>query len=59
MFTIRVPKETPGEHFEGLDMITKLLAPKGQRTAAPPLIQVIGNSKLKLHIQGYYVEAFE
>ena len=24
-------------------MLTKLLAPKGQRTAAPPLIQVIGN----------------
>ena len=25
-------------------MLTKLLAPKGQRTAAAPLIQVIGNT---------------
>ncbi|XP_078728570.1 protein SHQ1 homolog isoform X1 [Lampetra fluviatilis] len=33
VFTIRVPKESPGEHFEGLDMLTALLAPRGSRSA--------------------------
>ncbi|XP_030277432.1 protein SHQ1 homolog [Sparus aurata] len=35
LFTIRVPKETTGEHFEGLQMLTSLLAPKGSRSAKP------------------------
>uniref|UniRef100_A0A665UGM8 Protein SHQ1 homolog n=1 Tax=Echeneis naucrates TaxID=173247 RepID=A0A665UGM8_ECHNA len=35
LFTLRVPKETPGEHFEGLQMLTSLLAPKGSRSAKP------------------------
>ncbi|XP_056607399.1 protein SHQ1 homolog isoform X2 [Triplophysa dalaica] len=35
LFTLRVPKETPGEHFEGLEMLTSLLAPKGTRSAKP------------------------
>ncbi|XP_048878566.1 protein SHQ1 homolog isoform X2 [Brienomyrus brachyistius] len=35
LFTLRVPKESPGEHFEGLDMLTSLLAPKGSRSAKP------------------------
>uniref|UniRef100_UPI000584014F Protein SHQ1 homolog n=1 Tax=Homo sapiens TaxID=9606 RepID=UPI000584014F len=26
IFTIRLPKETPGQHFEGLNMLTALLA---------------------------------
>ncbi|XP_076124612.1 protein SHQ1 homolog isoform X2 [Alosa pseudoharengus] len=34
-FTLRVPKETPGQHFEGLQMLTSLLAPKGTRSAKP------------------------
>ncbi|KAK2914639.1 protein SHQ1 homolog isoform X1 [Channa argus] len=38
LFTLRVPKETSGEHFEGLQMLTSLLAPKGSRSAKP-LIQ--------------------
>ncbi|XP_037638377.1 protein SHQ1 homolog isoform X1 [Sebastes umbrosus] len=33
--TVRVPKETAGEHFEGLQMLTSLLAPKGSRSAKP------------------------
>lgn len=33
VFTLRVPKETPGQHFEGLQMLTSLLAPKGARSA--------------------------
>lgn len=41
-FHIQFPKEKAGEHFEGLDMLTKLLAPKGKTTAQAPLIQVIG-----------------
>uniref|UniRef100_W5MUY5 Protein SHQ1 homolog n=1 Tax=Lepisosteus oculatus TaxID=7918 RepID=W5MUY5_LEPOC len=35
IFTLRVPKETPGEPFEGLQMLTSLLAPKGSRSAKP------------------------
>ncbi|XP_035518596.1 protein SHQ1 homolog [Morone saxatilis] len=35
LFTLRVPKETTGEHFEGLQMLTSLLAPKGSRSAQP------------------------
>ena len=35
LFTVWVPKETTGEHFEGLQMLTSLLAPKGARSAKP------------------------
>uniref|UniRef100_A0A1A8J221 Protein SHQ1 homolog n=1 Tax=Nothobranchius kuhntae TaxID=321403 RepID=A0A1A8J221_NOTKU len=35
LFTLQVPKETAGEHFEGLQMLTSLLAPKGTRSAKP------------------------
>ncbi|XP_068171986.1 protein SHQ1 homolog isoform X2 [Antennarius striatus] len=35
LFTLRVPKETSGEQFEGLQMLTSLLAPKGSRSAKP------------------------
>ncbi|XP_030584436.1 protein SHQ1 homolog isoform X2 [Archocentrus centrarchus] len=35
LFTLWVPKETPGEHFEGLQMLTSLLAPKGSHSAKP------------------------
>nr|XP_023649798.1 protein SHQ1 homolog [Paramormyrops kingsleyae] len=35
LFTLRVPKESPGENFEGLDMLTSLMAPKGSRSAKP------------------------
>ncbi|GCB68207.1 hypothetical protein scyTo_0012245 [Scyliorhinus torazame] len=41
--TIKVPKETPDEHFEGLNMLTVLLAPKGLRSAKP-LLEEIGPS---------------
>ncbi|XP_073448131.1 protein SHQ1 homolog [Aquarana catesbeiana] len=41
IFTVRVPKETPGQHFEGLNLLTSLLAPKGVRTAKP-LVEEIG-----------------
>ncbi|XP_060078474.1 protein SHQ1 homolog [Ylistrum balloti] len=43
-FTIKIPKATEGEIFEGLDMLTKLLTPKGQTSAASPLIQVLDSS---------------
>uniref|UniRef100_A0A671SIJ8 Protein SHQ1 homolog n=1 Tax=Sinocyclocheilus anshuiensis TaxID=1608454 RepID=A0A671SIJ8_9TELE len=33
LFTLHVPKETAGEHFEGLEMLTSLLTPKGSRSA--------------------------
>ncbi|XP_060926150.1 protein SHQ1 homolog [Limanda limanda] len=35
LVTLRVPKETHGENFEGLQMLTSLLAPKGSRSAKP------------------------
>lgn len=35
VFTLHVPKETAGLHFEGLEMLTSLLAPKGSRSAKP------------------------
>ncbi|XP_062977988.1 protein SHQ1 homolog [Elgaria multicarinata webbii] len=35
MFTVHLPKEIPGEMFEGLDMLTALLAPKKSRSAKP------------------------
>uniref|UniRef100_G1PN27 Protein SHQ1 homolog n=1 Tax=Myotis lucifugus TaxID=59463 RepID=G1PN27_MYOLU len=35
IFTIQLPKETPGQHFEGLNMLTTLLAPRKSRTAKP------------------------
>ncbi|XP_072276825.1 protein SHQ1 homolog [Pyxicephalus adspersus] len=41
VFTVRVPKETPGQHFEGLNLLTALLAPKGTRTAKR-LVEEIG-----------------
>ncbi|CAJ1051266.1 protein SHQ1 homolog [Xyrichtys novacula] len=40
LFTVQLPKETPGENFEGLQMLTSLLAPKGARSANP-LVEVL------------------
>ncbi|PNJ25115.1 SHQ1 isoform 3 [Pongo abelii] len=45
IFTIRLPKETPGQHFEGLNMLTALLAPRKSRTAKP-LVEEIGASEI-------------
>ncbi|XP_015226435.1 PREDICTED: protein SHQ1 homolog isoform X2 [Cyprinodon variegatus] len=45
VFTLKVPKETPGEHFEGLQMLTSLLAPKGSRSAKPLVEDVSGGSE--------------
>ncbi|XP_010628271.1 protein SHQ1 homolog isoform X3 [Fukomys damarensis] len=44
IFTIRLPKETPGQHFEGLNMLTALLAPRKSRTAKP-LVEEMGASE--------------
>ncbi|ELU11824.1 hypothetical protein CAPTEDRAFT_188632 [Capitella teleta] len=43
-FTIRAAKVNPGEHFDGLDLLTKLLAPAGQTSASGPLIEVLDGS---------------
>lgn len=40
-FIINIPKAEKGEHFEGLSMLTKLLAPKGSSNIKSPLIEVI------------------
>lgn len=44
LFTLRVAKETAGEHFEGLQMLTSLLAPKGSRSAKP-LVEELNTGK--------------
>jgi protein SHQ1 len=49
IFTIKVTKETAGEHFEDLDLLTKLLARRGEvkpATSTPqkPLIEVISST---------------
>ncbi|KAA8915268.1 hypothetical protein TRICI_002625 [Trichomonascus ciferrii] len=48
---IRVPKETAGEEFKDLDMITKLLArkdePTKEKAGTKPLIQEIGGTSNK------------
>ncbi|XP_063147663.1 protein SHQ1 homolog isoform X2 [Candoia aspera] len=41
IFTIHLPKEIPGETFDGLDMLTALLAPKKSRSAKP-LVEEMG-----------------
>ncbi|XP_073425799.1 protein SHQ1 homolog [Dendrobates tinctorius] len=43
VFTLHVPKETPGQEFKGLNLLTSLLAPKGARTCKP-LIEEIGSA---------------
>ena len=43
-FNVRVAKATAGQYFDGLDMLTKLLAPSGHTSAAGPLIETIGES---------------
>lgn len=40
-FVITLDKVTPGQHFDGLDMLASLLAPKGQPKAKRPLIEVM------------------
>ncbi|XP_071083005.1 protein SHQ1 homolog [Haliotis cracherodii] len=45
-FTIRAPKQTPGQVFEGLDMLTKLLAPRGDGSAKQPTIEVMGEESM-------------
>ncbi len=42
---IKIPKETPGEEFPDLDLLTKLLAPKSViKIPERPLIEVIGGN---------------
>ncbi|KAG0174705.1 Hsp90 cochaperone shq1 [Apophysomyces sp. BC1034] len=45
-FTVRISKETKGEHFVDLDLLTKLLARRGEtgekKEPKKPLIEVIG-----------------
>lgn len=50
---VRAAKKTPSEHFEGLDMITKLLAPVPPKgNAAGPLIEVLNNGNYHVN---YYI----
>ncbi|XP_010139131.1 PREDICTED: protein SHQ1 homolog, partial [Buceros rhinoceros silvestris] len=45
-FTIRLPKEVPGQYFEGLDMLTSLLAPKKSRSAKPLVEEIAASAEL-------------
>ncbi|KAK4815013.1 hypothetical protein QYF61_013465, partial [Mycteria americana] len=46
-FTIRLPKEIPGQYFEGLDMLTSLLAPKKSRSAKPLVEEIAASGELE------------
>ncbi|NXK47387.1 SHQ1 protein, partial [Chauna torquata] len=45
-FTIRLPKKSPGQHFEGLDMLTSLLAPKKSRSAKHLVEEIAATAEL-------------
>ncbi|KFV62327.1 Protein SHQ1, partial [Dryobates pubescens] len=45
-FTIQLPKEIPGQYFEGLDMLTSLLAPKKSRSAKPLVEEIAASADL-------------
>ncbi|NXP38503.1 SHQ1 protein, partial [Leiothrix lutea] len=45
-FTIQLPKEVPGQYFEGLDMLTSLLAPKKSRSAKPLVEELAASAEL-------------
>nr|XP_045600803.1 protein SHQ1 homolog isoform X2 [Procambarus clarkii] len=42
-FVVVCEKETPGEHFSNLDMLTTLLTPHGATGVNKPLIEVVGD----------------
>ncbi|XP_068762839.1 protein SHQ1 homolog isoform X3 [Struthio camelus] len=46
IFTIQIPKEIPGQYFEGLDMLTSLLAPKKLRSAKPLVEEIAASAQL-------------
>lgn len=43
-FSFTLKKANPGEHFDGLDLITSLLQTKKKPDINPPLIEVIGDN---------------
>ncbi|XP_010124048.1 PREDICTED: protein SHQ1 homolog [Chlamydotis macqueenii] len=45
-FTICLAKEIPGQYFEGLDMLTSLLAPKKSRSAKPLVEEIAASAEL-------------
>ncbi|CAH1783363.1 unnamed protein product [Owenia fusiformis] len=47
-YTVTVPKETPGEYFPDLDMLTKLLAPSSSQPTAStqPMIEVLASDSV-------------
>ena len=46
VLTVWLPKATPGEHFDGLNLLTELLRkPSAPAAATRPLIEVIGSSE--------------
>lgn len=42
-FSLKFTKKNYAEFFQGLEMITSLLTPKGEKTAKLPLIEVISS----------------
>ncbi|XP_071612424.1 protein SHQ1 homolog isoform X1 [Heliangelus exortis] len=46
IFTIQLPKEIPGQYFEGLDMLTSLLAPKKSRSAKPLVEEIAASAEV-------------
>lgn len=50
-FTVKCMKQTFGEHFQGLDMLTQLLKPNGADKVNKPLVEVLSGGKLTLHFK--------
>lgn len=51
-FNLTFDKETPGEHFENLDMITSLLAPRDIPNINPDLVQVLEEDGIAIEENG-------
>lgn len=43
MYVVHMPKQSPGQVFTGLDLLTKLLAPSPRAAPARPVIEVLEN----------------
>ena len=58
MVVVRLRKTVPGTHFEGLDMITRLLtgAKSDKKRVSAPLIEVLGSTRVTEDLATVYGE---
>lgn len=58
-YKLKIAKAEPRTHFEDLDMLTKLLTPKGERQIKQPLIEVIDDGNKENEDDAEDVEEFD